>query len=237
MKIDEARAVAVSLLTPKVVGGLLVAAAIAWLAPFDKAFDAATLGIPALRSAMMVALALIGLVIAHRVGLGVEPTGLKHPIVTPIVMAFLVAVWCWGADWFLRSGANHDYLQFMTGEILARRMFYFVLRAFNENILYRLFLGSALVWLFGLVWRTNDKRPTRGAYCVGFLLSQVCNIWINVTSWSPITPFGLLHDTVRYVAPALVWSWLYWRHGFQSNEIACTTVHVFFQPLSGIRII
>jgi len=130
----------------------------------------------------------------------------------------------------MRPALHGNYLQTMSAP-LALRMTAFMLRAFNENILYRLFLGSLLIWLIGLVWKRPDGRPATGAFLAGFALSQALNVWINVTSQAPITPIGLLHDTLRYFAPGMVWSWLYWRHGFQSNEIASTSVHLFFQPL------
>ena len=43
----------------------------------------------------------------------------------------------------------------------------------------------------------------------------------------------MAHDGLRYFAPGMLWSWLFWRRGFQANEIASTSVHLFFQPLAG----
>ena len=223
------------LITPKVLGGLVVAGVIAWMAPFDLAFSAMTFGIPAVRAGSMVILALAGLVIGRQIGLGVEPRGLKRPIFTPVAVALAMAIWCVIADGILRSGANPDYVRYMASTPLWSRLLYFIVRAFNENIIYRLFLGSALIWVIGRVWKTDDGRPSAGAYYAGFLLSQWINIWINVISGAPITPLSLLHDVVRFVLPGLVFSWLYWRHGFQSNEIACTTGHLFLQPLANLR--
>ena len=224
------------LITPKVLGGLVVAGAIAWMAPFDHAFSAITFGIPALRAGLIVALAVAGLAIGRHIGLGVEPRDLKRPIFTPVAVALATAVGCAIADWLLRSGANPSYIQFMSSTPLTNRLLYFIVRAFNEEILYRLFLGSALIWMLGRIWKMDDGRPAAGAFYAGFLLSQWINIWINVISGAPITPASLLHDVVRFVLPGLVWSWLYWRHGFQSNEIAHTTAHLFFQPLASLRL-
>jgi hypothetical protein len=106
-----------------------------------------------------------------------------------------------------------------------------MLRAFNENIIYRLFLSSILIWLIGRFWKTPSGAPAIGAYWVGFGLAQAANIWINVTSLAPLTPIALAHDGIRYFAPGMLWSWLYWRRGFQANEIASTSVHLFLQPI------
>jgi hypothetical protein len=217
--------------------GLLLAAVIAAFAPLDRAFDFATLGNPALRAIAIVALAVVGLMVGRRAGLGIEPVGLKHPILTPIAVAAGMAVFCAAADWGLAGGVSHHYATTIDTIPVWTRIAGFGLRAYNENILYRLFLGSVLVWLIGRVWRRSDGAIAAGAYVTGFVLSQVINIWINVTSHGPLTGIALIHDAVRYITPGLVWSWLYWRHGFQSNEIACTSVHVFLQPILSLGLV
>ena len=145
-------------------------------------------------------------------------------------MAAAVAGYCAACDCLMRPELSAAYLAYMRTPV-AWRIVAFAARAFNENIIYRLFLGSVLIWLIGRVWKTAEGRPTDGAFWTGFALSQAANIWINVTSLAPLTPLALLHDSLRYFAPGLVWSWLYWRRGFQSNEIASIGVHLFFQPL------
>jgi len=162
---------------------------------------------------------------------------MKQPLLTPLLIAAVVAVGCAVSDWMFRSALHGRYVQVMTSTPLAVRMTLYMLRAFNENILYRLFLGSVMIWLIGQVWKAADGTPADGAYWTGFALSHAVNIWINVTSQAPLTPLALLHDGLRYFAPGMVWSWLYWRRGFQSNEIACTGVHLFFQPLVTIGLV
>ena len=214
----------------KLWAGLGCAAAIAWFAPFDFAFDAATFGLPALRAALIIVLALAGLAAARRIGLGLEPSDLKRPVLFPLAVAAAVGVACAVSDWMFRPFLHESYVEVMSAP-LGLRLALYMLRAFNENILYRLFLGSVLIWLIGQAWKRADGRPAEGAYWLGFALSQALNIWINVTSQGPLSALGGAHDVLRYFAPGMVWSWLYRRHGFQSNEIACTTVHLFFQPL------
>jgi hypothetical protein len=219
----------------KVAIGCGVAALIAWVAPFDLAFDAATFGVPAVRSALIVLLALVGVALSSRVGLGIEPRGpMKYPILTPVMIAAATAVYCAICDASMRSELSPRFLDVTLGIPVGWRIILFAARAINENIIYRLFLGTALIWALGLVWRDDRGRPAAGAYFIGFTVAQVVNIWINVTAHAPLTPSHLLHDGLRYVVPGLVWSWLYWKHGFQSNEIACTTVHLFLQPIATI---
>jgi hypothetical protein len=142
-----------------------------------------------------------------------------------------VAILCAAADWTLQPEPHGAYAEFMRTAPLGLRLSYFILRAFNENVLYRLFLGSVLAWLIGLGWKGPGGRPAEGAFALAFVVSQLLNIGINVASQAPITPAALIYDGVRYVAPGLIWSWLYRRHGFCSNEIACAGAHLFFQPL------
>jgi hypothetical protein len=178
--------------------GLGLAAAIAWFVPFDFAFASATFGLPSLRAAAIVVLALAGLGFGSKIGLGIEPSGMKRPVLTPLLIAAAVAVGCAVADGLFRPVVHGSYIRFMTDTPLALRMAAYMARAFNENILYRLFLGSLLIWTIGRVWKTSDGRPATGAYWTGFALSQAVNIWINVTSQAALTPLALLHDTLRY---------------------------------------
>jgi hypothetical protein len=210
---------------------LSIAGAVAWLAPFDLAFGALTLGNPALRSATIVVLALTGLKVGEGLGMSFRPQGLKHPIALPVAAAAAMAVFCSVADWLLSPDRHGSFAQMVVSTPLPTRVAHFMLRAVNENILYRLFLGPVLIWPIARVWKTADGRPAEGAYWLGFLLAQSINIWINVTARAPVTPPALLHDAVRYIVPGLGCAWLYRRHGFQSTEIACTTVHLFYQPL------
>jgi hypothetical protein len=172
----------------------------------------------------------VGVWLGPRAGLQIEPRGLSRPMLIPVVVAAAVAVYCVICDIAMRPQLSPEFLAGMKAPV-GWRIVEFAARAFDENIIYRLFLGTALVWALGRVWRDAAGGPSLGAYLVGFTLAQVINIWINVTALAPLTPLHLAHDALRYVVPGVVWSWLYWRYGFQSNEIACTTVHVFLQPL------
>ena len=219
---------------PKLLIGLALAALIAAAAPFDKAFAIASLGQPWLRAALIVVLALTGLTFARRVGLRVEPPLDHASPLTPILAAVAVAVWCAGVDWLFRRHLGSSYLQMFHKTSLSARLLGFAARAFNENILYRLFLGSALCWGFGQVWRAADGRPAPRGFCAGFAVSQALNDGLKVSSPGPVGALRRLHDTLRYFAPGMVWSALYARRGFQANEIASTSVHVVFQPLAGL---
>jgi hypothetical protein len=218
---------------------VVIGAAIAALAPFDRAFDHATFGAPIVRAGALVLIAVIGLLFAMRLGAPIESRGLKHPIVTPLLIAAAMAVYVTVLDlWVFRAVLDPGYLAFISNASLPDRLLYFMLRAFNESILYRLFLSTALAWALGLIWRGRDGRPANGAYWVAIVVAQAVNIAINVTfeTGSPPTPALLLYDGLRFVLPGVVWGYLYFHNGFAPDEIAAVGTHVFFQPLISLAL-
>ncbi len=60
------------------------------------------------------------------------------------------------------------------------RMLAFMLRAFNENVIYRLFAFSGLCLLLGGVCADATARLALGAVVLAAILSQAINIAINV---------------------------------------------------------
>jgi hypothetical protein len=218
---------------------LAVGAIIAIIAPFDTAFDALSLGSPILRPVLLLALGAIGLVLAARIGAGVEPRGLTHPVLSPLLLAAAVAVYVAIMDAFIfRAELSPDYVTLIARHGLLDRFGYFMLRAFNESILYRLFLSSVLVWLLGRFWQGENGMPANGAYWLGMTLAQAVNIGINVTfaTGFATTPELIAHDILRYVVPGVVWGYLYFRHGFIAHEIAAVGTHLYLQPLLGLTI-
>jgi hypothetical protein len=217
----------------------VIGVAIAALAPFDRAFDHATLGSPIVRAGVLALIVLIGLLFAMRLGAPIESRGLKHPIITPLLIAAAMGVYVTVLDlWVFRAVLDPGYFAFISGADLGYRLTYFMLRAFNESILYRLFLSTALVWAVGLIWRGRDGRPANGAYWVAIVVAQAANIAINATfaTGASPTPWLLLHDGLRYVVPGVVWGYLYFRHGFTTHEIAAVGTHLFFQPLLSLAL-
>jgi hypothetical protein len=210
--------------------GLALAAGIAWAQPFDEAFAAATFGSAPLRAAAIVLLALAGASLGRRVGLSAE-TAAPGRWRDALGAAIAVAVLCAVSDRAWRSALHPSYVDYIRATPLAVRTLLFAARALNENIIYRLFLSSLFVCILGAVWKRADGRPAPGAFWTAFVLAQGVNIWINVSRHAPLTPASALHDLVRYVAPGVVWGWLYWRRGFAANELASTSVHLFLQPL------
>ena len=68
------------------------------------------------------------------------------------------------------------------------------------------------------------------------IVAQSINISINVVYalGDPISFSVLAYDALRYVAPGVLWAWLFWRFGFVVAEVASVGSHVFLQPAFSI---
>jgi len=118
---------------------------------------------------------------------------------------------------------------------LPGRLTVFMARAFNESVIYRLFLFGGLI----AVLQSRLSRPLPPMVVLAAaLVAQLANIGINLGlgETGAIDPALLLYWLLRYVLPGVVWGWLYWRHGFVTTEIASTGVHLFLQPVIGVLV-
>lgn len=214
---------------------LMIGGAIAWLAPFDRLFDLVTLGAPAMRVALIWTLTLAGAAAARSCGLRTGLAGAGGPLLGALAVAAAVGAWCAAVDGLTpRSVIPAPYVWAMVHEPIGVRLTYYLLRAFNENILYRLFLTSALVWGISRALPSGAPRsiPDPRVAVAAILIAQALNVGANVTfAGGPVTAGSLAYDGLRFVLPGAVWGVLYWRSGFLANEVACTSTHLVFQPL------
>jgi hypothetical protein len=223
------------LANPTVLCIIAIAAAIAWIAPFDRFFADATLGIPALRAGLIAAIGATGAWLAPGVGLEVRQHNLRHRLLFPLAVSLGVAAWCAAIDVAMvrRVGQASAYATMIQSGPMGPRLIYFILRAFNENVLYRLFATTVLAWTFARLGGSTQGRAPAAAIMAAIVAAQLANILANVTlGGGPVTAFSLAYDSLRYVAPGVAWGVLYWRFGFMTTEIACTSVHLFFQPMA-----
>jgi hypothetical protein len=109
-----------------------------------------------------------------------------------------------------------------------------MMRAWNENIIYRLTVMSGLSWLIGFLWRSDGVRPAAGPFILVAIIAQVINISVNVSE--PSSPMLVVYDVVRYIPPGVLWGYLYWRNGFATAEIASVGTHPFLQPFLSVLI-
>ncbi len=154
-----------------------------------------------------------------------------------IAAAVVVAAYVAAIDGRLfRASLPASYIQYFEATGLRDRLIYFMLRAFNENVIYRLFVFSTLFYLILAVkGRPAKELPAAAVWCA-IVAAQILNIGMNVAALSPdpLTPATASYDAVRYVAPRVLWGWLYWRFGFLTAEVASVGCHIFLQPALGV---
>jgi hypothetical protein len=200
----------------------LIAVAIACVGPFDSAVGAVTMGHVAPRVAIILAMITVGIFSAGQTGLC-----LKGPIAIGFVFGAVVAGYVCLTDGLLfRHGLPANYVGYFHTLPLGERMTYYFMRAFQENIVYRLFLFSVVIYA---LTRLRNGPVSLGWAVAAMIGVQVLNVWINV---APMTGY----DVIRYVVPGSLWAWLYWRFGFVTAEVGHVSCHAFLQPILGVLI-
>lgn len=213
---------------------LLISAAIAWVAPFDVAFAAATFGSPWLRAGLMALIALVGASFASKLDLKLSWNGGRQLALLGIAAAIATALYVVAIDcWLFRKILQTDYINFMHSS-LQGRLIYFMTRAFNENVLYRLFVFTGLTYAVCLAKGRKAITPT--VLFIAMAVSQSVNIGLNVVALSheQLSASLLAYDALRYIVPGMFWAWLFWRFGFMTAEVASVGCHLFLQPMIGV---
>lgn len=206
-----------------------IAAAIGWIAPFDLYYAAIAGGSPVVRAVVIALVAVAGGLASRAAGLRLGGQGRGAPLGIGLAAAALVAGWVLLLDCFLfRASLGEGVVAFLRAPLHVR-LFYFMLRAFNENVIYRLFGFGAAVWLLG---RWRGRRPGMAAMLAVAAAVQAVNIGGNVV-WAggaPITAAGLGYVALRFILPGVVSAWLFVRHGFATAEVASVSCHLLLQP-------
>jgi hypothetical protein len=211
---------------------LVIGGTIAAMAPFDVVFSAATGQSAPARVVLFCFLALLGSLAGHRIGLRIRPEHSGRSVGLGLAFALIVAVWVAGTDFLFRSILPVAYVDFIH-QPLGLRLAYFMLRAFNENVFYRLFLFSVLAWGMTRIWPDRPAgRPASAAMWSAMVVAQMANIGLNVCLFDPPgSVAGIVYDGLRYIVPGVCWAWLYRRSGFATAEVASVSCHIFLQPL------
>ena len=100
------------------------------------------------------------------------------------------------------------------------RTFLFSIKAFSEELLWRLLVLTALV-MIGV--RLFGRAPAAW-FVLAIALAQLACIW-------PAIPSDPAYVMLRYWPPGCVWGWLYWRHGWISAALGHGAVHLVLDPL------
>jgi hypothetical protein len=215
---------------PKTLAAIVaIAALIGWIAPFDVYYTAVTGGSPVARTLVIALVAVAGGLASRSAGLSLGGQGRGAPLGIGLSAAALVAARVVLLDCVLFRASLPDGFAAFLRAPLHVRLFYFMLRAFNENVIYRLFGFGGSVWLLGK-WR--GRAPGMVAMLAVAAAVQAVNIGGNViwAGGAPITAAGLGYDALRFILPGMVSAWLFTRYGFATAEVASVSCHLFLQP-------
>jgi len=207
----------------------LLAMAIAACLPFDRGLQAITAGHTAPHVALVGAMALAGGWLAPRAGLslgGRWGDSLRVGLVWALGMTAYVLL----IDIVAMRPMMAPGVVAFAHTPLADRLLLFAIRAFNENVIYRLFVfGGVMAAL--RIWHKGRPAPLAVVLAAG-TVAQLVNITLNVVmpATQAITSAELAYWAVRYIAPGVAWAWLYARHGFATAEVASVGTHFVLQP-------
>jgi hypothetical protein len=209
-----------------------VAAALAAAVPLDRGFALLPANSGSARGAWMLALALSGLFFAGKAGLRTAPHDVKRPLVASILIALALAA----AIAALDAGAPQaivlpGYLDGLRATPTLVRLEYFGVRAFGEDVVYRLFLMSLLAFAGARLLRNDKGSIPVGVYWLAIVAAQIANATLNCWADAPLTPALAIYTLVRFFLPGALWGYLYWRQGFLMATLAHVATHVFYQPL------
>lgn len=206
---------------------LLAMVIAAWL-PFDHGITVMTGADHRLHVLVVGAMALAGGWLARRAGLycaGSVPVGLGW---AAAVAAYVLVV-----DFGLARSMLEPGTVALAHQPLVGRLAVFMARAFNENVIYRLFCFSALA--AGLRWLRGGAPLSLTMVLAAGFMAQFINIGGNVMigEWHVASGAMMAYWLARYLAPGVLYAWLYWRYGFVTAEMASVTCHIFLQPPFG----
>jgi hypothetical protein len=209
----------------------LIAMVIAACLPFDRALTAITWGNTPAHALLVGGMALAGGWMGQRAGL--NPRG---SVAVGLWVALGGAAYVLLLDVVVFHGLLRQGVLALAHMPLVGRLGVFMARAFNENVIYRLFGFSAV--MLGLRQLYGGGAVPLGMVLLAGLVVQGVNIGVNV--WLAVdhvpTLIELVYWSLRYVAPGVLWAWLYWRYGFLTTEIASVGGHLFLQPLYGVLV-
>ncbi|MBV8799859.1 MAG: hypothetical protein JOY77_14025 [Alphaproteobacteria bacterium] len=215
---------------------LILAMLVAAAGPFDLAVHLASGGVPVRRILLIAMLVIAGATCASLSGLSMQGTSKTWPLIAIGSALGVAAYVCLVDGWLFRASVPAEYVHAVQMHPLRDRLAYYFLRAFQENVIYRMFVFSALTLAVSkLSGRSASEISTAGILSIA-LTAQILNIAINVVALEPAASFSLTYDSVRFVVPGMFWGWLYWRHGFVTTELGHVACHAFLQPALGILI-
>ncbi len=223
------RTISISLL-----GAVVLAALVALFLRPDQGMNLLSGHLPAWGAALVAVMACAGIGLSGEIGLSLDSTA-RSPLVAGVGVAAVMCVLCGAADVLFKPLLSAAYLQTYATVPLLTRIMFFGANAVFQCVVYRLFVGPALIWLGAraLGYGRGERLPMR-LYLAGFGLAQVLNVSLNSQGLMPPGVVGAGYLVLRLLAPGLLWGYSYARFGFKTTEVGAFSVHILFQPIMGV---
>lgn len=222
--------------SPALLALLALSIGVAAVGPFDHVVDLLTRGSALARMVLMAAVVLAGSYCALQAELTLKGESRYWPVIA-LGSALAIAIYVCVIDGILfRRILPAEYVLVFHTQSLGTRLSYYFMRAFQENVIYRLFVFSTLAYLIARLKCQPVRELSPWLVCLLSFGVQGLNVWINTVSGQPLSAELLTYDVLRYVVPGAAWGWLYWRNGFTTIEVGHVGSHVFLQPALGILI-
>lgn len=175
----------------------------------------------------------VGLLVSRKIGLGAPVLeawlyNRERPFVSRI---FALAAAAGAATGAVIVGTAYLFFRGIVAPLLSQEATVPVWKRFlacfygavNEEILMRLFVLSLVLWLIGKLWHTSQGQPSRGAFWmanvlvallfgVGHIPAAALMMQINATT--------ILYILSLNGVAALLFGYLFWKHGLESAMIA-----------------
>jgi hypothetical protein len=168
----------------------------------------------------------------HRLGLTIRPHGAKHPVIVAAGVGLAVGAYMALADaTIFRSVIPPSQTALLAGTTAAERIIAFLPFAVLDELVFRLVLMTALVWIFT---KLSDPRARR--YWEAIVIVALIYLPLHpgyLASLGPITSMVATRELFLHVFVTALWGYLYWKHGLAASIAGHMAAHLSLQPLLG----
>jgi hypothetical protein len=138
------------------------------------------------------------------------------------------------ADRFLFSSAVPEtQTSFVSSLSAYQRILFFAKAAVTDEVVFRLVLMTALVWLIAKLNGAIRSWCYWVAILVTAIIAYPLGHLVYLASLAP-TILVAAREIALHGLAGIVWGYLYWRHGLLASIVGHVAAHLSLQPLLGI---
>lgn len=188
---------------------------------------------------------LVGLVLAKRLGFSlpflqgflerkkIENNFIKVLVIS-IIIGGVVALLLLAIDLVFSKFSGHIEIPSALIPPLLERVFAAFYGGINEEVLYRLFAMSFIVWITFKIKSTKNKKPTIQGIWIGIIISSLVFAFLHLSSsleFVKTTPLIIVRSMIINGLGGIFYGLLFWKEGLESAMIAHLTTDFILQIL------